>query len=71
MRLPVGTQILSDDQNTVLADLTHEGQRFVLAKGGAGGKGNAFFKSSTNRAPRKSQTRRTRTGNVGLVAAVD
>ncbi|MEK9910562.1 MAG: GTPase ObgE [Candidatus Puniceispirillum sp.] len=55
MRLPVGTQILSDDQNTVLADLTHEGQRFVLAKGGAGGKGNAFFKSSTNRAPRKSQ----------------
>ena len=55
LRLPVGTQILSDDQQTVLADLTIEGQRFILAKGGAGGKGNAFFKTSTNRAPRKSQ----------------
>lgn len=55
MRLPVGTQILSDDQQTVLADLTEEGQEIVLATGGAGGKGNAFFKSSTNRAPRKSQ----------------
>ena len=55
MRLPVGTQILSDDQQTVLADLTEEGQEIVLATGGPGGKGNAFFKSSTNRAPRKSQ----------------
>ncbi len=55
LRLPVGTQILSDDQLTVLADLTFEGQRFILVKGGTGGKGNAFFKSSTNRAPRKSQ----------------
>jgi GTP-binding protein len=55
LRLPVGTQILSDDQHTVLADLTFEGQEIILAKGGTGGKGNAFFKSSTNRAPRKSQ----------------
>ena len=55
LRLPVGTQILSDDKHTVLADLTFEGQEIILAKGGAGGKGNAFFKSSTNRAPRKSQ----------------
>lgn len=55
LRLPVGTQILSDDQNTVLADLTFEGQEIILAKGGTGGKGNAFFKTSTNRAPRKSQ----------------
>jgi GTP-binding protein len=55
LKLPVGTQILADDQETVLADLTEEGQEFILAKGGAGGKGNAFFKSSTNRAPRKSQ----------------
>ena len=55
LKLPVGTQILSDDQQTVIADLTEEGQEFILAKGGAGGKGNAFFKSSTNRAPRKSQ----------------
>ena len=55
MKLPIGTQILSDDQQTVLADLTYEGQEIILAKGGSGGKGNAFFKSSTNRAPRKSQ----------------
>ena len=55
LRLPIGTQILLDDQQTVLADLTYEGQSIVLAKGGTGGKGNAFFKSSTNRAPRKSQ----------------
>jgi len=53
LRLPIGTQILSDDQQTVLADLTYEGQSIILAKGGIGGKGNAFFKSSTNRAPRK------------------
>jgi GTP-binding protein len=56
LRLPIGTQILSDDRQTVLADLTYEGQRITLAKGGIGGKGNAFFKSSTNRAPRKSQS---------------
>ena len=55
LKLPVGTEILADDQQTILADLTFEGQEFVLAKGGAGGRGNAFFKSSTNRAPRKSQ----------------
>ena len=55
LKLPVGTQILAEDQETVLADLTEKGQEFILAKGGAGGKGNAFFKSSTNRAPRKSQ----------------
>ena len=55
LRLPIGTQILSDDQQTVLADLTYEGQSIILAKWGIGGKGNAFFKSSTNRAPRQSQ----------------
>jgi GTP-binding protein len=43
MRLPIGTQILSDDRQTVLADLTYEGQSIILAKGGTGGKGNAFF----------------------------
>ena len=55
LRLPIGTQILSDDRQTVLADLTYEGQSIILAKGGIGGKGNAFFKSSINQAPRKSQ----------------
>ena len=55
MRLPVGTQILAEDGETILVDLTKEGQEFILAQGGMGGKGNAFFKSSTNRAPRKSQ----------------
>ncbi len=56
LKLPVGTQIISDDAETILADLTKEGQEVVLASGGIGGKGNAFFKSSTNRAPRKAQT---------------
>ena len=55
LRLPVGTQILSDDQTTILADLTRVGQEIILAKGGEGGHGNGFFKSSTNQAPRKSQ----------------
>ena len=55
LSLPVGTQILSDDQTTILADLTRVGQEIILAKGGEGGHGNAFFKSSTNQAPRKSQ----------------
>ena len=53
LKLPVGTQILADDQETVLADLTEEGREFILAKGSAGGR--SLFKSSTNRAPRKSQ----------------
>ena len=55
LRSPIGTQILSDDQQTVLADLTFENQKIIMAKGGVGGRGNAFFKSSINRAPRKSQ----------------
>ena len=55
LNLPVGTQILSYDQSMVLADLTKVGQEIVLAKGGEGGHGNAFFKTSTNQAPRKTQ----------------
>ena len=55
LKLPVGTQVISDDGGAVLADLTREGQEVILASGGIGGKGNAFFKSSTNRAPRKAQ----------------
>jgi GTP-binding protein len=52
LKVPVGTQVLDEDKETVLADLTAVGQRAVLAKGGNGGFGNAHFKSSTNRAPR-------------------
>jgi GTPase len=54
MRVPVGTQILDEDKETVLFDLTKPGQQIVLCKGGDGGFGNAHFKSSTNQAPRHS-----------------
>ncbi|MBI2707585.1 MAG: GTPase ObgE [Proteobacteria bacterium] len=52
IRVPLGTQILAEDKETVLADFTEEGQRLVFLKGGDGGFGNEHFKSSTNRAPR-------------------
>ena len=52
LRVPVGTEILDEDQETVIADLTAPGQRILLARGGNGGFGNLHFKSSTNRAPR-------------------
>src|SRR5579875_75033 len=52
--VPVGTQILDDDRETLLADLDEAGKRIVLCRGGDGGHGNAHFKSSTNRAPRKA-----------------
>lgn len=55
LRLPVGTQILSEDKETVVADLTEVGQRVVLLRGGDGGRGNTQFKTSTNQAPRKSE----------------
>src|SRR5207249_690356 len=54
INVPVGTQILAEDKETLLADLTEEGQSLTLLKGGDGGFGNEHFKSSTNRAPRKS-----------------
>jgi GTP-binding protein len=56
VKVPVGTQILSDDKEHVLADLTRPGERVVLLKGGDGGRGNASYKSATNRAPRQHGT---------------
>jgi GTP-binding protein len=53
VKVPVGTQVLDDDRETVLLDLTEAGQREMLLRGGDGGRGNASFKSSTNRAPRQ------------------
>ena len=55
LRLPIGTQVLDETNTFILADMTRIGQKVILAKGGEGGKGNAFFKSSINQAPRKSQ----------------
>lgn len=54
LKVPTGTEILDDDQETIIADLTQPGQRVLLAKGGNGGFGNLHFKSSTNRAPRNA-----------------
>ncbi len=57
IKVPVGTQVLADDEDrTVIADLTEAGQRIVLLEGGMGGRGNASYKTSTNRAPRQHQT---------------
>jgi GTPase len=56
IKVPVGTQILADDEDrSLLADLTFEGQRLILLEGGMGGRGNASYKTSTNRAPRQHQ----------------
>ncbi|WP_322865921.1 GTPase ObgE [Aquicoccus sp. G2-2] len=54
LRAPVGTQVLDEDEETVLADITEVGQRVLLAKGGNGGFGNLHFKSATNQAPRRA-----------------
>jgi len=53
IKVPIGTQVLDDDRETVLLDLIEPGQRVVFLRGGDGGRGNASYKSSTNRAPRQ------------------
>ena len=53
IRVPIGTQVLSEDKEHVLADFTKVGERIVYLRGGDGGRGNATYKTSTNRAPRQ------------------
>lgn len=55
VRVPVGTVVHEADTEELIGDLTEPGQRLLVARGGRGGHGNAWFKSSTNRAPRQSQ----------------
>lgn len=55
IKVPVGTEIVAEDGETVLADMVCSGQRFLIAKGGDGGRGNARFKTSTNQAPRYAE----------------
>lgn len=54
LRVPAGTEVLEEDQETLIADLDEVGQRICIAKGGNGGFGNLHFKSATNQAPRRA-----------------
>ncbi|WP_395449491.1 GTPase ObgE [Aminobacter sp. UC22_36] len=54
LKVPVGTQVYEEDNETLICDLTLVGQRYLLAKGGNGGFGNQHFKTSTNQAPRRA-----------------
>ena len=54
LRVPVGTEVLDEDEETLIADMTEVGQRVLLAKGGNGGWGNLQFKSATNKGPRRA-----------------
>ena len=65
IKVPVGTQVLSEDKEVVLLDFTRKGQREIFLEGGIGGRGNASYKSATNRAPRQHQP-----GEPGEEAAV-
>lgn len=65
LKVPVGTQVFDEEGDVLLADLTEVGQRIVLLHGGDGGFGNAHYKSSTNRAPRRADT-----GRPGAESAV-
>ena len=53
LKVPIGTQVFEEDNNTLIEDLTKKGQKIIIAKGGKKGLGNVRFKSSINRAPRK------------------
>ena len=67
IRAPVGTQILDEQRENVLTDLTAAGQRIVLLRGGDGGFGNAHYKTSTNQAPRRADLGWAGPRNVGVV----
>ncbi|MBW8311999.1 MAG: GTPase ObgE [Rhizobium sp.] len=54
IRVPVGTEVINVETDEIIGDLTHHGERLLVAQGGVGGKGNVHFKSSVNRAPRKA-----------------
>jgi len=54
LKVPIGTQVLAEDKETLLLDMTEPGQKIVFLKGGDGGFGNSHYKTSTNQAPRKS-----------------
>ena len=55
IKVPVGTEIVAEDGETVIKDMVTSGERFLIAKGGKGGLGNTHFKSSTNQAPRYAE----------------
>jgi GTP-binding protein len=55
LRVPIGTQILNEDESEVICDLTTDGEKFTIAKGGRGGLGNTHFKNSVNQAPEYAQ----------------
>ncbi len=54
IKVPVGTEILAEDKETVLADMVVDGEEILIAKGGHGGFGNAHYKTSTNQAPERA-----------------